>query len=257
MFKNVLYFIVIALLTTSCQQESKTVKENTKSTPATTSTAKKEMPASSAKKGEWVVLFDGVSGGHWRAYGEEAFPSEGWTVTNGALTLLAKSGGGDLITREKYENFDFELEFKIPKAANSGILYLVQELEGKPIYLSAPEYQIIDDANYLKIAEGDASVTKHHLTADNYDLQTATNKQLNPVGQWNKARIVINNGHVEHYLNGAKVVEYDLWSPAWKEMVAGSKFADWEAYGQAKAGHIGLQDHGDGISFRNIRIKRL
>jgi len=206
----------------------------------------------------WAVLFDGVSGANWRGYGKDDFPAKGWGVDKGALTLIAKSKGGDLITKEQYENFDFRFDFRLTENANSGILYLVQELEGKPIYLSAPEYQLIDDASYIKKSKGEAAVTKHHLTADNYDLQSApANKKLNPFGQWNTGRIVINQGQVEHYLNGEKVVEYKLHSPEWKAMVAGSKFADWEAYGQAKKGHIGLQDHGDSVSFRNIRIKRL
>ena len=96
------------------------------------------------------------------------------------------------------------------------------------------------------------------MTGDNYDLQSApTTKKFNPAGQWNVARIKVKDGHVEHYLNGEKVVEYDLWSPEWNEMIAKSKFADWDAYGQARKGYIGLQDHGNQISFRNIRIKRL
>lgn len=235
----------------SCQQDKSAATKTESTAPAaTTSQAEKETD-------EWTVLFDGVSGQHWRKYGTNHFPDSGWTVKQGALVLLPKSGGGDIITKEKYQNFDLQLEYMAAKGANSGIFYLAQEVEGQAIYLSAPEYQIIDDENYIKISEGDPTVTKHHLTADNYDLQTATNKKLNPAGQWNSARIVINNGHVEHYLNGTKVVEYDLWTPEWDKMVAGSKFADWDAYGKAKEGHIGLQDHGDMIAFKNIRIKRL
>ncbi len=235
----------------SCQQDkpAATEKAAPKTAPITTAAEK--------ETGEWTVLFDGISGAHWRKYGTDHFPDSGWTVNNGALVLLPKSGGGDIMTKEKYQNFDLQLEFMAAKGANSGILYLVQEIEGQPMYMSAPEYQIIDDANYIKISDGDPAVTKHHLTADNYDLQTATNKKLNPAGEWNTARIVINKGHVEHYLNGAKVVEYDLRSPEWEAMVQASKFADWEEYAKADEGHIGLQDHGDMVSFRNIRIKRL
>ena len=235
----------------SCQQDKSTATKTVTSTPTTTA------PEVKKEKGEWTVLFDGISGAHWRKYGTNHFPDSGWTVNQGALVLMPKSGGGDIITKEKYQNFDLQLEFMTAEGANSGIFYLAQEVEGQAIYLSAPEYQIIDDENYIKISEGDPTVTKNHLTADNYDLQSATNKKLNPAGQWNAARIVVNNGHVEHYLNGAKVVEYDLWSPEWKQMVQASKFADWKEYGKAKEGHIGLQDHGDMISFRNIRIKRL
>ena len=252
-----IFFVVIsslAFLATSCQQNDKAVKASEENTATTTAPEKETI---SSPKGEWMVLFDGISGEHWRGYGQDAFPSKGWTVKNGALTLLAKSGGGDIMTREKFHNFDLQLEFMTAKGANSGILYLIQEIEGQPMYKSAPEYQIIDDDNYIKISEGDPSVTKHHLTADNYDLQTAANKKLNPAGQWNSARIVLNKGHVEHYLNGTKVVEYDLWSSDWEAMVKGSKFADWEEYAKEDKGHIGLQDHGDMVAFRNIRIKEL
>jgi len=261
MFKQIspiLLSLFLLFLTTNCQEKSKEVTESQTST--TVAEQPKTNVAPTTSTGEWITLFDGVSGGHWRAYNEEGFPGEGWTVTNGALTLLEKSQGGTIITKESYENFDLELEFMLAKGANSGIFYLVQEIEGKPAYYSAPEYQLIDDANYYELAkkEGDMSIVKHHLTADNYDLQSApSDKKINPAGQWNKARIVLNNGHVEHYLNGEKAVEYDLWSPEWKEMVAASKFGEWEAYGQARKGHIGLQDHGNMVSFRNIRIKKL
>ena len=242
--------ICCCYLLCSCQQNKSTItKTETKTTLVTPETKK--------AADEWTVLFDGISGGHWRKYGTTNFPDKGWIVDQGALVLLPKSGGGDIITKEKYQNFDLQLEFKAAKGANSGIFYLVQEIENQPAYKSAPEYQIIDDDNYIKISEGDPSVTKHHLTADNYDLQTAANKKLNPAGQWNSARIVLNKGHVEHYLNGAKVVEYDLWSSDWEAMVKGSKFADWEEYAKADKGHIGLQDHGDMVAFRNIRIKEL
>lgn len=237
----------------ACQQEKKAAVE----TPATKSAAVKTNQAPSSPVGEWVTLFDGISGAHWRGYGEKGFPENGWTVKNGALTLLEKSKGGTLITREQYENFDLELEFNLGKGSNSGILYLIQEIDGKPAYYSAPEYQLIDDADVIAKSKGDESVVKHHLTADNYDLQSApATKKLNPAGKWNKARLVINNGQVEHYLNGEKVVEYTLQSPAWKAMVKESKFADWE-YGKSMKGHIGLQDHNNMVSFRNIRIKKL
>ena len=247
-FLGCCFFTLVA-----CQTENKeVVKEATP--PAVTSPS----PAQTTlEEAEWTVLFDGISGANWRSYEEDKFPNKGWTVKNGALSLLAKSGGGDIMTKEEYENFDFRFEFNLEKGANSGILYLVQKIKDKPIYYGAPEYQLIDDEYIIKESKGDESVIKHHLTADNYDLQTATNKKLNPAGQWNAARIVINNGHVEHYLNGDKVVEYDLGSPKWKAMVAGSKFADWEPYGKARKGHIGLQDHGDGVSFRNIKIRKL
>ena len=248
-------FLLLFFLTTNCQQNNKPVPKNQ---PATSVAEQPKTNIAPSTTGEWVTLFDGVSGGHWRAYNEEGFPTEGWTVTNGALTLLEKSNGGTIITKEQYENFDLELEFNLSKGANSGIMYFVQELADKPAYYSAPEYQLIDDTDYKEKSKGDLSVLRHHLTGDNYDLQSAPDtKKMNPAGQWNKARIVIKDKHITHYLNGEKMVEYILHSPEWKEMVANSKFADWEPYGSSAKGHIALQDHGNMVSFRNIRIKRL
>ena len=199
----------------------------------------------------WQLLFDGRSLDHWKGYNLEGLPEKGWTVENGVLT---GHGGGDLITKNQYENFDLQLEFQLTEAANSGIFYLAQEIAGKPIYESAPEYQLLDNATYIE-KQGMAIMDKH-LTADNYDLHDGV---INPGithGDWHQARIVVQNGHVEHWLNGKKHVEYDLNSEDWNERVAGSKFAKWP-YAKTTKGHIGLQDHGNEVRFRNLKIKSL
>ena len=199
----------------------------------------------------WQLLFDGRSFDHWKGYNLEGLPKEGWTAEEG---VIVGHGGGDLITKDQYENFDLKLEFQLTKAANSGIFYLVQELEGKPIYHSAPEYQLLDNATYIETQGMD--IMNKHLTGDNYDIHDGI---INPAithSKWYGARIVVNNGHVEHWLNGKKHVEYALNSPEWTALITNSKFGEWE-YAKTTNGHIGLQDHGNEVRFRNIKIKKL
>lgn len=219
-----------------------------------------QLSAAEAAAG-WQLLFDGQSADQWRGYMKEGFPENGWTIENGELVVLKTPGGsstgGDIITREQYENFELSLEFMISDSANSGIFYLAQEQEDTPIWYSAPEYQILDNQVYLNW-EGEGDMDMHtHLTAENYDMQAAQQDHSKAVGEWNHARIVVNQGHVEHWLNGQKAVEYDINSESWKQQLANSKFSEYPQYGQATKGHIGLQDHGHEVRFRNIKIKVL
>ena len=137
--------------------------------------------------------------------------------------------------------------------SNSGILYLVNEEPGTPIWHNAPEFQLLDDQTYLDMGE----VTPAQLTGGNYDLHAAPRNYMNPIGEWNTARIVKDGAHVEHWLNGNKVIEYDLWTPEWEALVAKSKFKDYAGYGRAESGPIGLQDHGHLVRFRNIKVREL
>ncbi|GJM29649.1 MAG: hypothetical protein DHS20C17_22840 [Cyclobacteriaceae bacterium] len=211
------------------------------------------------KEAGWELLFDGESTDLWKGYNKESFPEQGWRVQDGSLIVekpaAGESGGGDLITRQMYENFEFTADFMITDSANSGILYLAVENEGDQIWHSGPEYQILDDQNYT--ARADGKDVSRQLTAANYDLQAPPENYTKPVGEWNTARIVINNGHVEHWLNGHRTVEYLINSPEWKDLVASSKFSEFPQYGQATKGHIGLQDHGHEVRFRNIKIREL
>ncbi len=202
----------------------------------------------------WQLLFDGHSTEQWRGYNRESFPEEGWTVEDGALVVLPGGKGGDIITREQFGNFELELEFLLSDSANSGIFYLAVEKPGEPIWFNAPEYQLLDNQTYRSIL-GEALHT--HQTGDNYDLHAASEDFSKPVGSWNQARIVHRDGHVEHWLNGHKVVEYQIGSPDWEERVRNSKFARYPGYGRARVGHIGLQDHNHLVRFRNIKIRRL
>jgi hypothetical protein len=217
----------------------------------------KEKAENQTVESEWEVLFDGKSVDHWRGYNRKRFPTKGWRVEDGLL-IVEKSGteeagfGGDIITKKKYKDFEFELDFMVSDTANSGILYLVKEVKGTPIWHNAPEYQILDNPTYDKM-HGDKMDT--HRTAENYDLQKAEKDYMKPVGEWNTARIVKKGNHLQHWLNGNLTVEYDINSAEWKALVAESKFSEYPDFAQAKEGHIGLQDHGHRVAFKNIRIK--
>ena len=195
----------------------------------------------------WELLFDGHSTDGWRGYMMETIP-DGWQVLDGELTRVGR--GRDIITTEQFENFDLILEWKVERGGNSGILF--RAVEGlAQIYMGAPEMQILDDENH---ADGRSPLTS---VGSNYALHPAPRGLARPVGEWNSSRILVNGNHVEHWLNGVRTVEYELGSADWLERVAASKFNEWPEYGQASRGHIGLQEHGDRVAFRSIKIRRL
>ena len=199
----------------------------------------------------WKLLFDGTTTNGWRGYKKDVVP-EGWQVLDGAITLTGK-GAGDLITVDEYENFEFAFEWKISPNGNAGVFYLVQEKpELKNTYNSGPEYQVLDNAGHP-----DAKNGPDRFAGANYALQAPTKDTSKAVGQWNQSRIVKNGAHVEHWLNGEKVVEYELWSDAWKAQVAKSKFSKMPAYATSKKGFLALQDHGNPVWFRSLKIKVL
>ena len=195
----------------------------------------------------WELLFDGHSTAGWRGYMMDA-PPDGWRALNGELTRVGP--GGDLITLEQFENFELALEWKLELGGNSGVFF--RAVEGpERIYMGAPEMQLLDDDNH---PDGRSTLTS---VGSNYALHPAPRGVAHPIGEWNSVRIVVNGDHVDHWMNGVHVVEYELGSSDWLERVAASKFNDWPEYGQASRGYIGLQDHGDRAAFRNIRILRL
>jgi hypothetical protein len=195
----------------------------------------------------WRLLFDGSTTKGWRGYMKDAI-SDGWQVVDGALTRVAQ--GGDIITTEQFKNFELALEWKVAPKGNSGIFYRAVEGLGA-IYEGAPEYQVLDDAGH---ADGKSPLTS---AGSDYGLYPTKPGVAKPAGEWNSARIVVNGNHVEHWLNGVKVVDYELGSSDWAERVANSKFKAWPAYGKATQGYIGLQDHGDWVAYRNIKIRVL
>lgn len=219
------------------------------------------MNATAQKKGKWVTLFDGKTMKGWKGYNMTNIPNA-WTIEDGALKINAKSPTtnerGDLLFDKKFKNFELQLMYKVDKGANSGILYLGQELPGKKIYQSAPEYQVLDNENH---PDAKAGKNGNRKSASLYDMIPATPQVDKGYGQWNEARIIIKDGHVQHYLNGKKVVEYTLWNEDWKNMVLNSKFKDWadfmNAGGDTRSGYIALQDHGNNVWFKNIKLREL
>ncbi|MDX1672139.1 MAG: DUF1080 domain-containing protein [Balneolaceae bacterium] len=206
------------------------------------------------KEEGWELLFDGSSTEHWRGYNKDQFPEKGWTVEDGLLIVQADGGGGDIITREKYGNLIFKVEWKVTKGGNSGIFYHALEQPTQSIHWSAPEYQLLDNKHH---PDAEAGKNGNHKAASLYDIIPADPQTFRGHGKWNEAKIVIEDSRVEHWLNGEKVVEYERWTPEWYEMVRNSKFRNHPAFGDMREGHIGLQDHGDRVMFRNIKIKSL
>ena len=202
------------------------------------------------KKEGWILLFDGTTMNGWRSYKNKK--SEGWDVKNGEL--YCKEEGvkerADLITNNKYENYELLIDWKIAPKKNSGIIYMVTE-ENSVTFESGPEYQLIDDIGYP------AKLSDKQLSGANYDMHAPTAKVAKPAGEFNTTKIVIDKGHVEHWLNGTKVVDYQLWTPEWEQLKAKSKWKDVKPYGMSKSGHIALQDHGGGVAFKNIKLKPL
>lgn len=198
----------------------------------------------------WRLLFDGTSLAGWRGYRQEGVPA-GWSADEGVLTFApgaSGDGGQDLITIEQFADFELSLEWKIGPGGNSGVFYRATEEERAP-YWTGPEMQILDDDAH---ADGGNPKTS---AGSNYALHGPSSKATRPVGEWNHARIVVNGGRVEHWLNGTRVVAYELWTQEWEAAVAETKFADWPRYGRARQGHVGLQDHGDPVWFRNIKVR--
>jgi hypothetical protein len=214
------------------------------------------------KKNGWKLLFDGKSSKGWVGAYKDQFPEKGWNIQDGLLTIQKSDGSesnsfGDIVTTEMYSAFDLAFDFKITEGANSGVKYFVTLSEGNKGSAIGLEYQILDDVNHPDAKQG---IDGNRTLASLYDLIKA-NKQprfVRKPGEWNQGRIVVYpNNKVEHYINGVKVIEYQRGSKEYRDLVAISKYKVWNNFGEAKEGRILLQDHGDEVSYKNIKIKPL
>jgi hypothetical protein len=218
------------------------------------------LPQKSINKesGGWEVLFNGKSTDKWRSTKGDTFPSSSWTVAANTLSVANHSKGEDIITKEQYSSFDLRFNFKLTFEANSGVKYFVEKIrnnETGQMEWNGLEYQIIDDFNNIAVKDH-----KHPSgsTAALYLVYAPTNKKLLPAGKWNSARIVAAGSHVEHWLNGVKVVSYTRGTADFRNRMTATKFKEYNNYGEVPMGHIMLTDHeGDKVYFSNIRIKRL
>ena len=201
---------------------------------------------SGSQAGTWRTLFDGTSMQAWRGFKSDTLPA-GWRVADG---VLSKDGAvPDIISREQFGDFELELEWRIGEAGNSGIFYRGTE-EYDRIYWSAPEYQLLDDE------KAEDNKTRLTCAGASYALYPSPAGHLKPVGQWNQTRIVARGQHVEHWLNGVKLLEFEQGSADWSAKVAASKFKDWPDFGKSMRGHLAVQgDHAGALAFRNIRIR--
>jgi hypothetical protein len=211
--------------------------------------------APAPKRVGWITIFDGKTLNGWHGYNKTGAVTS-WEVKDGALVCLGTAkdaSGGDIVTDKQYANFELKWEWKVDKGSNSGVMYHVQEgSKYHSPYETGPEYQIIDDVTFPEHLEN------WQKTGADYAMYTPNDqKVLNPVGQWNVSRIVFNNGHVEHWLNGKKIVEFEAWSDDWNKKRETGKWKDYPDYGKAKTGEIALQDHGDKAYYKNIEIKEL
>ncbi len=201
----------------------------------------------------WQLLFDGKTTDGWHTYGKET--ATGWEVKNGELIALGKGGdiGGDIVSDEQFSDVEWSLEWKLSPEGNSGLFYHVQEDTSQygAVYYTGPEYQLIDDDHFPE------PLQDWQKTGANYAMHLATSRPTNPIGEWNHSRILVDGGHVEHWLNGTKIVDFEAWTPEWQQRKDTSKWKDYPDYGRFRAGRLALQDHGNQIWFRSIKGRRL
>jgi hypothetical protein len=235
-------FLSATVVLVSCNEQS------TKATDADSTKTETVMDNS-------IVLFDGQTLQGWHAYNKTGAITN-WKVIDGALVCMGAAPdahGGDIVTDKDYSNFELSWEWKVDTGSNSGVMYhVIEDTVYEAPYHTGPEYQVIDDVTFPQKLEG------WQMTGADYAMTAANDKKhLKPVGEWNSSKIVFNNGHVEHWLNGEKIVEFEAWTDEWKKKVAEGKWKDFPGYGKAKTGKIALQDHGNKAYFRNISIVEL
>jgi len=210
----------------------------------------------SKQNGEWIDLFDGKSLAGWHGYNKGTDSVNNWIIEDGALVCLGASEhdtGGDIVTEREFANFELEWEWKLEAGSNSGVMYhVVEDPKYKGPYETGPEYQMIDDEGWP------GGLEEWQKTGVDYAMNLASDKKVvKPIGEWNSSKIVYNDGHVEHWLNGDKIVEFEVGTDEWNKEKAEGKWKDFPDYASVKKGKIALQDHGKKAYFKNIRIKEL
>ncbi len=265
--KKTIFYAMTCLLACSmvlsCQSNQGQKEEGTEENvekEKTTETAKMNALTGKEKEDGWILMFDGKTSEGWRGYNKEQFPEQGWKIENGTIQCIgsghgeAGGQGGDIIFDKKFKDFHLKLEWKISEGGNSGIFYLAKEEEGEPIWKSAPEMQILDNERHIDANLGEDG---NRQAGSLYDLIPAKPQNAKPAGGWNEVEVMVYQGTVVHKMNGKTVVEYHLGTDDWKEMIENSKFKDFEEFGKYREGYIGLQDHGNDVWFRNLKIKAL
>ncbi|WP_036601796.1 3-keto-disaccharide hydrolase, partial [Olivibacter sitiensis] len=240
---------LVAASLASCQSNSTRQENNADST--------ENLVQSDTIQGQWIDLFDGQSLAGWHGFNKTE-PVKNWEVQDGVLACTGKGNkedfGGDIVSDQEFGNFELEWEWKIAKGGNSGVMYhVIEDPKYKAPYETGPEYQMIDDIGFPQKLE------EWQMTGANYAMNLADSSQkvLKPVGEWNSSKIIYNNGHVEHWLNGKKIVDFQEGTEEWKKEKSEGKWKDYPDYKITNRGKIALQDHGDSAWFRNIRIRNL
>ncbi len=250
-------FSILILFALGCSQPKEKAKEVSET--KTEEVAPNQLTEAEKAEG-WKLLFDGKSTKGWHKFKTNTIGKK-WKAQDGALYFVGDeenedeataAEGGDILTDDEFTNYELNLEWKISPGGNSGIIYnVIESDEYNAIWHTGPEMQVLDNERH---ADGQI---KTHRAGDLYDMISCSQENVNPVGEWNKIRLIINQGKLEHWMNGVKVVEIEMWTPEWNELVANSKFNDKPAFGTAKKGRIALQDHNDPVWFRNIKIREL
>jgi hypothetical protein len=208
------------------------------------------MLTDSEKKNGWKLLFDGRTTDHWRTYKNKE--QDSWEIVNGQMHTKKEGASKhvDMITKDQYKDFELKIDWKVDKAANSGVIYHVLETHDAS-YETGPEYQLIDDNGY------EGKLEDWQRSGADYGMHPPATPAARPAGEYNHTRLVVKSDHVEHWLNGIKVADFHAWTPEWEKLKKEGKWKDYPDYGMAKTGYIALQDHGGGVWFKNIKIRKL
>ncbi len=237
--KNLIAIVCVGIAVLACKDDKKSPPDPEVAVSAKTAEA------------EWVSL---MGESDWRGYNMDSLP-DNWSIKDGVIECYGKAGdvGGDIISRDEYDNFELSLDWKISEGGNSGVFYhVVEDTVYHSPYQTGPEYQLMDDKGFKEPLED------WQMAGANYAMHVANDKKtLKPVGEWNSTRIIFDHGKVEHWLNGEKIVEFDKNSEDWKAKRNSGKWNDYPEYGNANSGYLGLQDHGAGVWFRNVKVRRL